>query len=130
MMTSDLRETVTIKQCDHCAAEMPASDNFCRWCGIRQEAATVTAAHRMHRSEFATQIMRSDAGDYQTLSSLLVNTLAQSVAVKTTPLRSNRLGSGVVATLVAIPIWLLIILLSPLDAYAAARGASSQMNCR
>jgi hypothetical protein len=129
-MTSDLLDTVAIRQCNHCAAEMPASDNFCRRCGIRQEAATGAAAIHTHRTELDTKIMRRDAGDYQTLSSLLVNTLAQSVAVKTTPLHGNRLGTGVIATLVAIPIWLLIILLSPLDAYAAARAASSQMNCR
>jgi hypothetical protein len=32
----------------------------------------------------------------------------------------------VMIALVSIPIWLLIVLLSPLDAYATARGAATQ----
>jgi len=63
----------------------------------------------------------------QTLSGLLVSSLTQIVAVKTMPLRYGRLGSRVIAGVVAIPIWLLIILLSPLDAYTAAKAASSQL---
>jgi hypothetical protein len=48
--------------------------------------------------------------------------------VKTGPLRLNRFGVLMIAVLIAIPMWLLIILLSPLDAYAAAKAASSQMS--
>ena len=36
----------------------------------------------------------------------------------------------VIAVLVAIPMWLLIILLSPFDAFISARAAWSQMNIR
>lgn len=127
MMTPYLTETLDSKQCHGCAAVVPFDDNFCRRCGILQKAGAVTAGNSRHWSEIETTVLTDDRSASQLLSGLLVNTIKQKVAAKTAPLRSNPFGAGVVTAIVAIPMWLLIILLSPLDAYTAARSASSRI---
>lgn len=130
-MYSHQMKTEAVKQCFSCATGLPALDRFCRSCGISQPERAITAASKPNWSECTTKAVSLPGGDSQasqTLSSLLVNSLAQSVAVKTTPLHCGRLGIRVIGGLVVIPIWLLIILLSPFDAYAAAKAASSQLS--
>ena len=130
MRSSDLTETVAIRECHNCGGGSPAFDNYCRWCGVRQETVTPTAADIAALPEGETNEARTDGEEYQTLSSQLVNTLTQTISVKTTPIRHNRFWSSMVAAIISVPILLLIILLSPLDAYAAARAAASQLNYR
>ena len=114
MMTPYLTETLDSKQCHGCAAELPLADNFCRRCGVLQKAGAVTAASGKHWSEIETTVLTDEREANQMLSGLLVNTIKQKVAATTTPLRSTPFGAGVVTAIVAIPMWLLIILLSPL----------------
>lgn len=130
MRTSDLKETVVVKECHNCGGGMPASDNYCRWCGTRQETITLTTTNAAAPLEGETKEARNDGEEYQTLSSQLVNTLTQTISAKTTPLRHNRFGSNLVAAIICVPILLLIVLLSPLDAYTAARAAAGQLNYR
>ncbi|HET9530385.1 MAG TPA: hypothetical protein VFQ92_08545 [Blastocatellia bacterium] len=127
-MTS-LHQTVTVafKQCRNCDGHLLAPDNFCRWCGVRQTRPPDTAANSASECEHKTRHMQDDAKVELPFSSLSLDTLAQKVTAKTGSLRLNRLGVLVIAVLVAIPMWLLIILLSPLDAYASARAVSNQM---
>ena len=128
-MTAHQMKTQAVKQCFSCAAPLPATDNFCRCCGTSQQSGAVSTPAK-HWTERKTRLVSHVKGvgeSTQTLSGLLVSSLTQIVAVKTMPLRYGRLGSRVIAGVVAIPIWLLIILLSPLDAYTAAKAASSQL---
>ena len=126
-MTSQRMETLALKRCARCTAELEASHNFCRWCGTRQGAGAVTAASS--EDQISTKAFCIDQ-EFQTFSSLLVKTLTQSIATKATPLTGSRFGARVAGALIAIPIWLLIVLLSPLDAYAAVRAASAPSNYR
>jgi len=66
----------------------------------------------------------------RSISKLPMERLTQSVALTTGSLRLNRWGALVIAVLIAIPMWLLIILLSPFDAYLSARNAWVQMDIR
>lgn len=125
MTTPDKTETVALKLCHSCAAEVPASDIYCRKCGVHQRAGAATGENW---NESKTKRLQQGEAGYQTISSPLVNQLTQAVAVKASTLNGNRFGVRLVATLITIPIWLLIILLSPLDAYAAAKAVSSQTN--
>ncbi|HKY05771.1 MAG TPA: hypothetical protein VJQ56_12820 [Blastocatellia bacterium] len=128
MDTLHLKRTVAIKQCRSCSAELPAPDNFCRRCGICQSPDPVTVDYSQDWCTCRTKVLRSDAEALQLFSGQPLKTLTESVAAKTGSLRLNRLGALVIAVLVAIPMWLLIILLSPFDAYTSARAASSQVN--
>jgi len=62
------------------------------------------------------------------LSRVVLDTLKQNVAMKTGSLRLNQFGVLAIAVLISIPMWLMIILLSPLHAFIAAKAASSQMS--
>ncbi|HKA21648.1 MAG TPA: hypothetical protein VKN18_25450 [Blastocatellia bacterium] len=119
------QKTEAVRQCHSCGALLFDRHNFCRSCGAsqldreeptdRNTAAQVSATPRSLETS-------------QLLSEILVRSLTKSLSIRTAPFRSNRFGTSVVAVLSIIPIWLLIILLSPLDAYTAARAASSELN--
>jgi hypothetical protein len=110
---------------------MPASDNFCRSCGCGQPGRKAATADNGLRRDISTTILsHSEESRYasQTISNALVNTIAHSVAAKTAPFRRGRVAARLIAALVVLPMWLLIVLLSPLDAYVAAKAASAQLN--
>ena len=124
-MSAVQMKTEPMKQCHSCSAQLPEYDNFCRCCGIVQRAAgDLPAQAEILESEPAVSVQKPVS---QTLSSQLVISLTRNVALKTTPLRETRVGTKVVAGLMVLPIWLLIILLSPVEAYTAARAATRQM---
>jgi hypothetical protein len=75
-----------------------------------------------------TTVLTDNGMTPQSLSTLVIDTMQQSMAVKTGSLRLNRFGRLVIAMIIGIPMWLLIVLLSPLHAYMAAKAASSQMS--
>jgi ribosomal protein L40E len=124
-MTFDQKKTEAVKQCHRCGAFLPGSHNFCRSCGISQ-LGREDLIDRNSGSQVSVAPKALETS--QLLSEILVRSLTKSLSIKTAPFRSNRFGTSVVAALTIIPIWLLIILLSPLDAYSAARAASSELN--
>src|SRR5262249_6782301 len=114
-----------VKQCRRCGALLPDTHNFCRSCGISQlDRGEATAGSRGNDVNLIPNRLETS----QLLSEALVRSLTKSLAIKTAPFRCNRFGTSLVAALTIIPIWLLIVLLSPLDAYVAARAASSELN--
>lgn len=122
-------ELVGGERCRTCNRESAARDNFCRWCGAQQGDDPVAAAGAEWLAQ-KTTVLTQNEGTPRSLSSLPLNALTQAVAMKTGSLRLNRVAALAVAVLVAIPMWLLIILLSPFDAYLSARTAWSQMDIR
>ena len=148
MITQRLIEAAA-KRCHNCLSKLQTSDNFCRSCGISQTTVTVipdsneswrhceTTVLKIEDESEINESLSSSLDDtlmqtetYESLSSPLVKTLTQNVATRTSSLHSNRFGVSIVAVLIAIPIWLLIILLSPIDAYTAIRAVAGQMNCK
>ncbi len=131
-MSLDQMKTEAVNQCFSCRALLTASDRFCRSCGASQRRTAFIDTVSRYPSARTTMIVSNPVEQKrtsQTLSNVLVNTLTESIATKTMSLGYGRFGTHLIGGLVVIPIWLLIILLSPLDAYAAARAASSQLNC-
>ena len=120
-------ETEELKLCPSCAARVLQCDNYCRGCGIRQRARA--AVESVHWSESKTERVGCTNATGLTISSRLVEAITQSLAVRTKPLRWSPSGLLVITGLVLVPIWLLLVLLSPVEAYVAARSASCQMNC-
>ena len=131
-MNLDQSKTEAVNKCFSCRALLTAADRFCRTCGASQHPTAFIDTGNRYPAARTTMIVRNPVeqkSTSQTLSNVLVNTLTESVATKTMSLGCGRFGNHLIGGLVVIPIWLLIILLSPLDAYAAARAASSQVNC-
>lgn len=125
------RETVALIQCSACGAAAVAKANFCRSCGSFLQAVdggSATMPGRMRESYETTRLepVASPRAGYESVSGPLVRAVLAGVA-EGQPGR-NRLLNRVAAVLVAIPLWLMIVVLSPLDAYLATRSLSRSIN--
>jgi predicted amidophosphoribosyltransferase len=124
-MTSDLSqiETRDLRLCPACLAEARELDKFCRRCGARLSKTLENDSERFAQSGHNTCQLAQ--GEYQSISGALVAAVATGISHSTARLHS-RLAKWLLSALVSIPIWLLIVLLSPFDAYATARAISKQ----
>jgi hypothetical protein len=84
-------------------------DKFCRLCGVRQAL----------QAEATTKLLPPS------FSGALVKVVAQCVSQQASALPSHHLARRLLTLAVVLPLWLLIVLLSPLDAYRAARAATN-----
>jgi hypothetical protein len=114
--------TVDLRLCRVCLAEMRDHDKFCRQCGARQTGAIAPTANTAP-SAYATS--RLQANTFNSVSASLLNAIAAGAQAGTSQLDSRRLRRAVSA-LIAIPLWLIIVLLSPIDAYATAKAIAGQ----
>ncbi|MEW6211938.1 MAG: zinc ribbon domain-containing protein [Acidobacteriota bacterium] len=114
----DSAATVALRQCEACGFELMDSNKFCRRCGARQ----------LEASSAVTSLSTAESLSSQPTTKLAANDIRGSlfIAVESASLTA-RLGSPVARTLVAalfaVSVWLVIILLSPLNAWAAAKSA-------
>ena len=139
MIDTDHIDTVAVKLCAACGGGLLESDKFCRWCGVCQqsniaelkEVALKTGSTAPNNNDSTSlyttsslEQVRFRAGFFRPVSGPLVSAMLAGVSTgHTRPLYSRLLRKAVFA-LVSIPIWLMIVLLSPLDACAAAREIS------
>lgn len=130
--------TVAVKACTECRAGLLDRDKFCRWCGVRQtptinsDQYLVNTASRQAASSKAlcetvalAPAARTDV--YRKVSGPLVDAVVTgALSAPSTENQSNFVKSVILA-LISIPIWLIIVLLSPLDAYAAVKNVARQV---
>lgn len=115
---TDAAETVALRRCDACGFELTDRNKFCRQCGVRQHNESIPV------TSLATgQPLSSNA-----TSALATNDLRSALVIAVgsaslTARLSNPMARTLVVALFAVPVWLIIILLSPLDAWAAAKSA-------
>lgn len=126
MFAPQLIETVALKQCHSCGAELIERDKFCRRCGISQRLRNDSSKELQHKSECATQRFSESDAMHQSFSGSLVQAVTTGVSQRTTALQTNRWTMRLVGVLVAVPLWLMIVLLSPLEALAAAKAISDR----
>ena len=122
-------ETVAVKACCSCGTGLLEYDKFCRKCGTCQldqshysdslggvaEAVTRSASPRT---------VAANEDSYHPVSGPLVKAVVARVSSGAAePLHGRVLKSSILA-LISVPIWLIIVLLSPIDAYLAARTLS------
>ena len=125
MFTPEITETVGLTQCHTCRAELLESDKFCRRCGLNQSLCTapltVVDGHG-GRVEYETRPLPGGANRGGSFSGTLVNLLTQSVSERTSGCGANRWTMRLVGALVMAPLWVMIVLLAPLDAYVAVKA--------
>ena len=126
MIAPQLIETVALKQCHSCGYELIERDKFCRRCGISQRLRNDSSNALQHKSECATKRFSESGSLHQSFSGPLVQAVTTGMAQRTTALQTNRWAMRLVGTLVAVPLWLMIVLLSPLEALAAAKAISER----
>jgi hypothetical protein len=132
MSLPDQGETSPLRLCDDCGVEMRERDRFCRRCGARQgapAAADCVTARLSYRNTQPPSVTSPATQDhtYHRVSGALVAAITSGVSVGAAGYPVNRVVRKVIPILISIPIWLIIILLSPLDAYTAARTAAGRI---
>ena len=123
MYKSDDTTTVSIKPCSSCGAGMLEESRFCRSCGI----ATSDSSPLMSATNIREESLRYTTNPlsrkelYHPVSGPLVSAVVAGVPASAQHSPSGPLSKRVLLALMALPIWVMIILLSPLDAYQSAK---------
>jgi hypothetical protein len=129
--------TLAVKACTACEAGLLDRDRFCRWCGVRQPApagSMLISAHATPMPENAGSLpftvelapgARTDV--YRRVSGPLVNAVVTGALCAPSSENHSAFIKQVILALISIPIWLMIVLLSPLDAYAAVKNLARQV---
>ena len=135
MYEPNLTTTVDITPCRSCGAGLIAKSNFCRSCGAARTSTPVTFSDRTipvgrcepeARGNYSTTRL---AGQqlYHPVSGPLVSAVVAGVPASIPRSSATGLSKRILLALMAIPIWVMIILMSPLDAYASARIIGSRI---
>lgn len=121
-------EIIGNKQCPCCSAELFEADRFCRRCGIVQSVRTAPLTSSPSApfgsgglENAATRPLGESGLLGHSYSGVLLGAVTRSLSERTSGLRAGRPMKRFIISLLAIPLWLMIVLLSPLDAFAAAR---------
>lgn len=126
-MDESQEKTVAIKQCHGCGSGLLEFDRFCRRCGIHQrDKHTLAILPEASAYKTTTLATCTEAEAYRRVSAPLVNLVVSGAlaghSIDTKSIALKR----VILALISIPVWLMIVLLSPLDAYAAVRNLARQ----
>ena len=123
-------EVIAVQQCSACATGFLKHDRFCRRCGVRQPEgnAPSTDPNRFWARE--TQLLADRTEELQSYSAQLIRIVTQNLSIRVSRQNTSRGFRRLICTLITLPIWMLIVLLSPLDAYTAAKAAAGDMSYR
>jgi len=127
----DMQEakTMAIKACHSCGGSLLERDRFCRWCSARQIEPTLrieSGAIEMV-SETTPLDQRPIAISYRPISGPLVRAATAGVWTAESSHLSGRIARSAALALISVPIWLMIVLLSPLDAYFVAKTVTDRV---
>ena len=120
----ELAETTPLVLCPACDAEARNRDRFCRRCGAHLSKTGCTAGLSKpadSASRYVTSPLAATVAQPRVSGALLAS-IAHGVSASLAVCPVNPAVRRIMIALVSIPIWLLIVLLSPLDAYVTARG--------
>ena len=145
--------TVELTQCVACGYGLFDRHKFCRWCGADQDqtnsavrantaSGPVLATTRLVASTDIAPAGARPTGDghssapratgamtdgrlYHRASGPLVRALTANLSSTSGKLH-NRIILNTVMALISLPVWLMIVLLSPLDAYQASKALVNQ----
>lgn len=117
--------TLAIRSCSACGAGLTGESKFCRWCGARLTV-DPDQTERLSFDPIATTAGYKTTplvpvNRYHPVSGPLVKALAAGVPTRTSLSTTGGLTKRMLLALMTIPIWVMIILLSPIDAYASAK---------
>lgn len=123
-------ETTGLTQCHFCAVEQPPTDKFCRRCGASRRPGIGCSTGDAHWPAYNTKPLTYPK-HYDSFSGALVTSVTEGLTSRASSfsplLDGNRWAMPLASVLAAVPLWLMIVLLSPLDAYAAARAITKRM---
>jgi hypothetical protein len=125
-----------LERCAHCLAAVYEHDHFCRQCGVVLEARS-PRINTDEMSERPTSELALPVTKYATAPLMPMDarrpvsgSLLKLVTAETTGAAlqcDNPFLRRVMMALISLPIWLMIILLSPFDAYIATKAVGARM---
>lgn len=134
-------ETVAVKACCSCGGGLLERDRFCRWCGQCQASieplpddksfhkSATTPSAGGPTSPYTTSglsVASAKPDFYRPVSGPLVQAALANISTSPVADFTSRMARKLIFVLISIPVWLIIVLLSPLDAYLAARSLSRE----
>jgi predicted amidophosphoribosyltransferase len=134
------KETVDLKLCNACQAEMQERDRFCRRCGVRYSGNiapavtkddwpdSLTIANTRLLTPLSMIASSVEENSYRPFSGPLAKAVAKGVSTDPLTLSYSPLVKKIALALITIPVWLIIVLLSPFDAYATAKSVSTRIH--
>lgn len=126
-MDESQQKTVGIKQCGACGSGLLEPDKFCRRCGVHQPEQDTVAILLEPSSYKTSALMTGERVEvYRRVSAPLVNAVLSGALAGHSIDNESPVLKRVILALISIPVWLIIVLLSPLDAYAAVRNLARQ----
>lgn len=125
MSHADPTTTLAIRPCSACGAGLTGDSTFCRWCGARLTTDS-DQPERLRFDPIATSAAYKTTplvplNRYHPVSGPLVKAVAAGVPTRASLSTTGGLTKRMLLALMAVPIWVMIILLSPIDAYASAK---------
>ncbi len=130
-------KTVAVKACTGCRAALLERDKYCRSCGSRQpvpetlglDRAQAIAAGPGSAPPLATVALAPGARTdvYRRISGPLVSAVITGALSVPSTRNQGAFINRVILALISIPIWMIIVLVSPLDAYAAVKNLARQV---
>ncbi|HEY7543243.1 MAG TPA: zinc ribbon domain-containing protein [Blastocatellia bacterium] len=115
---ADAAATVALTLCDACGFELTDRNKFCRQCGARQFKDS-TAMMPLSTGESIQSQATRELATTELRGSLVIDVGSRSLTARL----GNPVARTLVAALFAIPVWLIIVLLSPFDAWVSAKSA-------
>ncbi len=121
--------------CQQCQAVIHEYDRFCRHCGIDLggECAAPLATANLRIRQITTEL-RNGSSAYATVPFTgldgrrpISGPLVKLMTTELTLPNRTQVARSVMLILIAFPIWLMMVLLSPLDAYAAVKAINRQI---
>jgi hypothetical protein len=130
--------TVAVKACTECESALLERDKFCRWCGARQAnlvnlglspqaVSSEASANNLPGCSTVELAIGARTDVYRRISGPLVTAVVTGALSAPSTERQSAFIKRVILALISIPIWLIIVLLSPLDAYAAVKNLARQV---
>ncbi|HEY6399861.1 MAG TPA: hypothetical protein VI479_00540 [Blastocatellia bacterium] len=134
MCAPEIEETRGFNHCQGCGAAQIDRDKFCRRCGVSQSRGVGLSNYKTDSGAvaavahgYATAPLSGGAAPRRPYSGQLINIMTQQLSEQTASFHANRRAMLLIGILVAAPLWLMIVLLSPLDAYVAAKDLAKQV---
>jgi len=133
MKSLEERETASFKFCPACDAELrKATDKYCRRCGASQNTITgrISDGRRGSSGAWRPNPLPAETADFRQVSGPLVKIVTAGTSASTSANLNNRYARSILLTVLSIPICLMMVLLAPLDAFAAAKSILHNLSLR
>ena len=129
--------TVSLKTCPACGTSLVTTYRFCRLCGANQsQLGFVTRRHDSISNPITTTKVLAAysernallrAGRYRSISGSVLDSFVTSELTAATSRIKSRTAKRAVAAAITIPLWLIIVLLSPIEALHASNQVTREL---